>query len=255
MNPALIWYFVKQDLRERYSGSALGTFWLFAGPLTQILIFTLVFGNILGARMEKGLGHYAYGFYLVSGILPWTAFASTVSRTTTVFVDKAGVITKIPVGLGTIAIHPAVVEGLVLCAMLLLFILVMALLGAVPPVTVLWLPLLIVFQQLLAFCIGLAGAMLTVFLRDIRDAVGLVLMVWFWLTPIVYALADQGQRLATAERFNPAFWFIDQYHRVIVSGTLPDLPGMAFQSAGALGVAAGLLWLLSRFERDIRDFL
>lgn len=255
MGSSLLWYFVRQDLRERYSGSVLGTVWLFAAPLVQIVIFTLVFGNILGSRVAANQGPYAYGIYLVSGILPWTAFGSTIGRTSTAFIDKAGVITKISVGLGTIAAHYAVVEGLVLVATLVLFLAVMVLLGAPPSPMVLYLPLLIVFQQLIAFCLGLAGAMLTVFLRDVKEVIGLVMMVWFWLTPIVYMAADVSPMLRAAERFNPAFWFIDQYHRVIVSGQPPAFTQMAAEVALAGALTACLLWLLSRIERDIRDIL
>lgn len=221
----------------------------------QIVIFTIVFGHIIGARVAPDQGAYAYGFYLVSGILPWTAFANTVTRTSTAFIDKAGVITKVAVGLRTIAVHFAIVEGLVLAAILLLFLAIRLLLGSPPSPAVLFLPLLIVFQQVIAFCIGLAGAMVTVFLRDVKEVIGLITMVWFWLTPIVYAAADASPRLRSAEAFNPAFWFIDQYHRVLASGQPPAFGSMAAQACSVAVVIAGLLWLLSRIERDIRDIL
>jgi lipopolysaccharide transport system permease protein len=255
MKPPLLWYFVKRDLQERYSGSVLGTIWLFASPLAQILIFTLVFGNILGPRLAAGQGAYAYGIYLVSGVLPWTAFATTIGRTSTAFIDKAGTITKIAVGLGTVAVQFALAESIVLVATLLLFLAVMVLLGSPPTAMALYLPLLIVFQQLIAFCIGLAGAMLTVFLRDIKEVVGLVVMVWFWLTPVVYIVTDVNPVLRAAESFNPAFWFIDQYHRVLVSGQPPDFQAMAGEGTVVVALIGLLLWTLSRVERDIRDFL
>lgn len=251
----MLWHFVKQDFVERYSGSILGTVWLFASPLVQILIFTLVFGNIIGPRVGSGQGAFPYGFYLVSGVLPWTAFASTVARTSTAFIDKAGVITKVAVGLRTVAVQFSIVEGLVLAVVMTLFLAVKTLMGSPPSPLALFVPLLIVFQQVLAFAIGLAGAILTVFVRDVREVIGLVMMIWFWLTPIVYLVTDVHPALQAFQRANPAFWFIDQYHRVLVAGQMPNFAALAAQGTLVLLIIAVLFWVLSRTERDIRDFL
>ena len=251
----LLWHLVRQDLLTRYAGSVLGTLWLFANPLAQILIFTLVFGNLIGPRIGNGQSPHAYGFYLMAGVLPWTAFSTTVSRTAMAFLDKAGIIGKVSVGLRTIVVHYALAESVVLTLILSLLIAVMAALGRPPGWEFLWLPLLVVFQQGIGFAIGLAGAILTVFVRDIKEVIGIVMMVWMWMTPIVYSIADVNAVLRDLQRANPAYWFVAPYQKVFVSGGSPDLVPLAAEAAGVAMVIAFLLWLLGRYERDIRDLL
>jgi lipopolysaccharide transport system permease protein len=256
MRVPLLWHLVKQDLLTRYAGSILGTLWLFAFPLTQIFIFTLIFGTIIGPRLGgAGQTPFAYAFYLMAGVLPWGAFASTVTRTSTAFIDKAGIITKVSLGLGAVAVHYAVAEGIVLAFILLLLVVVMTALGRPPSALLVWLPLLVVFQQVIAFTIGLAGAILTVFVRDIKEVVGVVMMVWFWLTPIVYTAADAHALLRLLQRANPAFWFIEPYHQILATGQTPNLAAIAAEGAAALALAGLMLWVLARVERDIRDLL
>ena len=122
MNFTLLWHFVRQDFSDRYSGSALGRGWLLVTPLLQILIFVTIFGGLIGPRLPgTHTGSFGYGVYLVSGILPWTAFASTISRTTTVFLDKRAILSKVPVSLTLVALHVAIVEGITLICTLGMF--------------------------------------------------------------------------------------------------------------------------------------
>ncbi len=246
---------VRQDFVERYAGSQLGLAWLVIWPVMQILVFTLVFAELIGPRLPGTEGIYAYGIYLVSGILPWTAFATTLARMTTVFLDKAALLTKVPLPLTLVAVHLAVVELVVLTVTLTLFMGFHLALAGLPPATALWVPLIMVFQQLIATAIGLLGALATVFIRDVKEAIGVITFLWFWLTPIVYLAADMPAIFAAIQPFNPAFWFIDQYHRAIVFGQAPDLAVMAGAGAGAVAAIAVMAALLRRWERDLRDLL
>lgn len=256
MNLSLLWHFVKQDFVDRYSGAALGRSWLLIAPLVQIVIFTVIFGGLLGPRLPgTQSGTFGYGIYLVSGILPWTAFAATISRTTTVFLDKRAILTKVPVSLAMVAVHVAIVEGLTLIAILGLFTVVTILLSAPPSPGIAFLPLLILFQQTLAFALGLVCAILTVFVRDIRELVGVSMMVWFWMTPIVYVIDIVPGFMQAAQSVNPAWLFVADYQRIYAYGTIPDPMLLLAKLAGALLAAAAMVWLLSRSEREIRDVI
>ena len=253
--PRLLWHLVRQDFIDRYSGSALGVTWTLIVPLMQILVFTLVFGKLIGPRIPGSDSVYAYGLYLVSGILPWIAFSNTLGRTTNVFVEKARILSKVRVHLWQIAAHIAIAEAVTLSAVLVMFFGVMVLLFGMPPATILFAPVLVLFQQLLAFTIGLFGAALTVFLRDVKELVSVVVFMWFWVTPIVYLAQDVPDIMQQAQAFNPAFWFVAAWHAIIVYGELPDLTGLAIKFAGILGLCTLFLALLARWEREIRDFI
>lgn len=256
MNFALLWHLVKQDFVDRYSGVALGRAWLLLAPMLQILIFVIVFGGLIGPRLpDTNAGIYGYGIYLVSGILPWTAFANTFSRVTTVFFDKRAILSKVPLSLSMIAVHIAIVEGITLACTLGLFILLSLFLSVPPSVGVFSLPLLILAQQLLGFGLGLVGAILMVFLRDIREMVGVIIMLWFWMTPIVYTIDSVPYFMQAIQTFNPAWWFVREYHQVFVYGGVPDTMRVLLLSAGGLLGSGLMVWLLSRSERHLRDAL
>lgn len=254
MNFALLWHFVRQDFSDRYSGVALGRGWLLLTPMLQILIFVIIFGGLIGPRLPgTQSGTYGYGIYLVSGILPWTAFASTISRMTTVFFDKRAILSKVPLSLILVAVHIAIVEGITLVCTLGLFTLLSLALSVPLSAGLLALPLLIVSQQLMAFSFGLIGAILMVFLRDIREMVGVITMLWFWMVPIVYTIDSVPLFLQALQRFNPAWWFVREYHQIFVYGAIPDIGRVLQLLAGSILLAGIMTWLLSRSEHQIRD--
>lgn len=254
MNFALLWHFVRQDFADRYSGVALGRGWLLLTPMLQILIFVIIFGGLIGPRLPgTQTGTYGYGIYLVSGILPWTAFASTISRMTTVFYDKRAILSKIPLSLSLVAVHIAVVEGITLVCTLGLFTLLSLVLSVPLSAGLLALPLLIVCQQLMAFSLGLIGAILMVFLRDVREIVGVVTMLWFWMVPIVYTIDSVPHFMQAMQTFNPAWWFVREYHQIFVYGNVPDMGHVLPLLGGSVLMAGVMMWLLSHSEHQIRD--
>ncbi len=256
MNFALLWHFVKQDFSDRYSGVALGRVWLLLTPMLQILIFVIIFGGLIGPRLPNTqAGTYGYGVYLVSGILPWTAFANTITRLTTVFFDKRGILSKVPLSLTMIAVHIILVEAITLVCTLGLFTLLALCLSVPLSAGFLALPVLIVCQQLMALSLGLIGAILMVFLRDVREIVGVVTMLWFWMVPIVYTVDSVPHFMQAMQAYNPAWWFVREYHQIFVYGALPDMGNMAGMLVGGMLAAGMMVWLLSRSEHQIRDAL
>ena len=251
----LLWHLVRQDFVDRYAGSMLGVTWMLIVPLMQILVFTLVFGKLIGPRIPGSDSVYAYGLYLVSGILPWIAFANTVSRTTGIFVEKAGILGKVPVRLWQVALHVAIAEAITLVAVLVLFTLLMLALFGPPPPEALYAPGLLIFQQTMAFTLGLLGAILTVFLRDVKEFVGVAIFLWFWMTPIVYLVRDVPAIMQAAQSYNPSFWFIQGWHRIMVYGERPDFLDLGAKFVAIALLCAALLRLLRHWEREIRDFI
>ena len=83
----------------------LGRLWTLLSPLINIMVFVLIFSAIMGARLE-GFGadveRFTYSIYLISGILAWTAFAKSLSAITNLFIERAGMITKINTSLAAL---------------------------------------------------------------------------------------------------------------------------------------------------------
>lgn len=256
MNLFLIVQFTRQDFVDRYAGSALGFLWAFLHPLALIFIFVVIFSNVMGTRLPGVSSVYAYSIYLVSGLLPWLAFANTINRGSTVFLEKRGIISKVRLSLAQLPLYIVLSESITFLIGLGIFFIFMTLASSAPGKVVLVLPLVFLLQQLLALGLGLLLGVLNVFLRDIKELVTVVMTFWFWLTPIVWTTDIVPPIVVELQSMlNPAFLFVDAYHQMIAFNTLPDW-GALLRLALIAGATLTLAYLVLRMlEKDVRDFL
>lgn len=98
--------------------------------------------------------------------------------------------------------------------------------------TLLYVPLLLVIQMILAVGVGLLGAAISVYLRDVSFAVPLAMQIWMYLTPVIYPLSEVPENLRTLYLLNPMAGIINSYRQVVLKGEQPDL--------GVLGISAVL---------------
>ena len=119
----------RRDLWEKYSGSSLGALWSVIFPLVTVFIYLVVFANIMGARLPGSSNIYSYGVYLIAGIVPWTTFSSVVMRSSTVYLDRKNIISKIHVDLNCFPLYIVISESIIFgitLAIVLVFLFVRA---------------------------------------------------------------------------------------------------------------------------------
>ncbi|MGM0534462.1 MAG: ABC transporter permease [Pseudomonadota bacterium] len=258
MNVSLLYHLTRQDLVDRYAGSILGAAWTFIMPLVNILIFTLIFSRIMGMRLgELGveLGQYSYSVYLVIGVLAWNLFANTLSRVTHVFHDKAAIIGKVNVSLFVMPLYLLFSELTVYLIANGFFLVFLVAIDFDFTWHWLWWPVILVVQQTLAYAIGIIFATLSVFIRDIKQFVGVLTQLWFWLTPIVYVITILPENWKPLFLLNPFFHIVNALRDALMLQSTPALLPLGVLLAGALLLLAFGLWLGQRLERDIRDFI
>jgi lipopolysaccharide transport system permease protein len=258
MNISLLYHLTRQDLVDRYAGSILGAAWTFIMPLVNILIFTLVFSRIMGMRLgELGvdLGQYSYSVYLVIGVLAWNLFANTLARVTHVFHDKAAIIGKVNVSLFALPLYILCSELVVYAIASTFFLVFLFAIGFEFTWHWLWWPVILLVQQTLAYALGLILATLSVFIRDIKEFVTVVIQLWFWLTPIVYVINILPEKLKPLFLLNPFFHIVNALRDAMMQQSTPALLPLALLMVFALMLLAFGLWLGQRLERDIRDFI
>jgi lipopolysaccharide transport system permease protein len=258
LNPVLLLTFTRQDLVDRYSTSLLGGLWTLINPLVQILIFTLVFSKIMGARLATlgvEFNEYGYSIYLIPAVLSWAAFANTLTRVTTIFQDKAGVISKISIPLAILPLYIVLSESIIFMISMTFFAGFLLLIDF--PISLMWLWILPIYliQQLLAYSLGFGAAVLGVFIRDVVELVKVLVYVWFWLTPIVYVIDIVPAEYETLFALNPMATLIAEYRQVILYAELPDLRGLLVLSAMGVGLMMFALYGFKKLEKDLRDFI
>ncbi len=213
---------VRREFQSRYSNSLLGAAWTVINPLAMIVVYTVVFSQVMKARLPGVDGRFAYSIYLCAGVLTWTFFSETVSRAQNVFLDNANLIKKVSLPrmcLPVIVVINASVNFLIIFGLFTLFLIAS---GSFPGFVYFAVIPILVVQVLFSVGLGITLGVLNVFFRDVGQLFGVVLQFWFWLTPVVYPVNILPEFAQRALRFNPMTNIIASYQGVLVNGQWPD---------------------------------
>jgi lipopolysaccharide transport system permease protein len=255
LNFSLILELAKRDFTERYSGSLLGFMWSFIYPLINILIYMIIFGSLMGARLPGMSSIWGYGVYLIAGLVPWTAFTNTVTRASTVFLDKKNIIAKIHVDLPTLPLFIVISESVTFVVTLAIFLAILLLTGIPLSLYLALIPLLYLIQQLFAYALGFFLAMFVVFLRDLKEVVAIGFQIWFWFTPIVYVfdiLPGFAQKILI---LNPMLAVVSAYHDIFVYQRMPSFFYLTIVLIVSIMLIVIDYAIFKKLEKDIRDFI
>lgn len=233
---SLLFLMVQRDQTSRYKGSLLGRFWPLLNPLGQLLIYTFVFSIVLKVRFGDNPSTGSFAIYLMSGMIPWSAFSEAVSRSTTLILENPNLVSKVVFPLELL---PLVSVFSALCTQVLAMVILFAGAGlylhTLYP-TVLFLPLLVV--PLVLFTAGLSWllASLGVYLRDTRHFIGLLLQAWMYATPILYPSNSVPESYRWVLAINPMSGIVDDVRRVLLENMQPDWPRFACYTLACLCV-------------------
>jgi lipopolysaccharide transport system permease protein len=246
---------VAKDFTDRYAGSVFGWGWAFAQPLAMILIFTVIFAGLMGQRLGASGVQYGYGVYLVAGLIPWTIFATTLNRLTSVFTEKRALIAKLPMNLLFFPATVVAVETINFAIMILIFVAILVLMGMAPGWSFFWIVPLFLIQQSAALAVGAVLGVCHVFFRDMRELVGVAIQFLFWLTPIVYVVTILPPVAQAIQSFNPLHGLMTGYRAALLDGAAPGTSFMILSALGTLGCWAFAGIILRRAEKPLRDLL
>ena len=237
---SLIWNLVIRELKARYRGSVLGFLWSFLNPLLLMLVYSVVFSTYLRFNMES------YVVFLLSGLLPWMWFSSSMLEGSGSIIAGGNLIKKIlfPAEVLPIVVVLAnSVNYLLSLPILLIFVVYFKLAIGLP---LLALPLVFSIQLLLTVGFAFMLSALCVHYRDIQHVLGNVLNLWFFTTPIVYSLDQIPEIFRFTVNFNPVAPLIFAYQDIFFYGRFPN-----FRQLAVVALLAILLYALgiSVFER------
>lgn len=254
---------VRKELKVKYKDSLLGFLWSLLLPLVQLAVYWLVIGKFLSGGAVP-----VYGVFIFCGLAVWTLFSEILSSATTSIVYNASLVKKVyfPRELFPLAAVGAALVNFMFQMVILVLGMTYAgvTTGKWPDLAELPLPVLgLVALVLFATAIGILLAAANVYLRDIQHLIAIVLMVWFWLTPIIYSVnrvADYLPKgLYDIYLLNPMATVVFAFQRFFWpqgKGTQFDFDGDIYARLVVLIVFGGaLLWLAQRvFARAQGNF-
>lgn len=218
---------VKREFSARYRNSMLGAAWLILQPLAQILVYTLIFANVMRTRLAGVDSTFGYSIFLCAGVLTWGLFAEIVSRSQNMFLDNANLLKKLSfprIVLPVIVLLNACAGFLITFGLFTVFLLIS---GTFPGWAFAALAPVILVQLVFGLGLGINIGVLNVFFRDVGQFFGIALQFWFWLTPVVYPLSTLPQWAQTVLRWNPMTSVTLAYQGILVHGEIPDWKQLA----------------------------
>lgn len=245
---------VQREFQSKYRNSLLGVAWTVINPLAMVTVYTVIFSQVMRARLPAVEGNFSYSIYLCAGLLTWGLFTEIVTRAQNVFLDNANLLKKLNfprLCLPLIVVLSALINFAILLLVFLGFLLIV---GQFPGGR-LWalLPALFV-QTLLSIGLGVTLGVLNVFFRDVGQFSGIALFFWFWCTPIVYPVSILPEPVARLMVFNPMASLTGMYQRLFLGGETNWLSLAPALALALLFCVLGLA-LFRRHAGDMADEL
>lgn len=230
----------QREIKARYKQSFIGYAWVVVNPLTQLLVYTFVFSHVFRFQTE----HVPYSMFLFSGLLPWTYLQTSLAASANSLVENASLLRKVAFPRETIPY--AVVAGKLidLGFAAIIFLLLTLFLG----IELSWRGLL-VLPLFIGYILLTAGLSLllsaaNLFYRDVQYLTSLFLMVWMYLTPIVYPFSLVPSQYRFLAYANPLVGYIEGY-RALLFGESLSIPLVVWSVAFSIIVFA-FGWLTFR---------
>jgi lipopolysaccharide transport system permease protein len=248
----LLWCLVVRELKVLYKRSLLGVAWTLLNPLLQLLVFSVIFQQVLKAG--AGIEHYIS--YAFSGLLIWGWTQSALFQATGLITGNRPLIRQpnFPVPILPIV---TVTTGLI---HFLLALPALAVIMAIDHVTIGWsillFPLLLALQFILTLSFAYPLAALNVTFRDTQHTLGVILQLLFYLLPIFYTIDDRSipQWLGAIYTWNPLVILIEAYRAILLKGTFPSPLGLlTLAIIGAVLLPIGYRIFQRQSERFVEE--
>lgn len=244
----LVWAMSRKNFQVRYKRAALGILWAILQPAFQAAVLSFVFLKILHIDAVP-----KYPLYVLSGILPWTFFASSVLAATTAVVDNASLVKKVALPLSVFPVSAAGGTAIAFSASLSVLVVVTAIFGSFG-VQVLLLPVALALELCVIVGVALITGAFHVAFRDVRYAVESAMVLGIYASPILYALERVPGSWRWLIRLNPMTGILELTRNAVLHH---PIDGAAVLSSA--GVAVGLLalgsWLFRRRAGEFADLV
>ena len=208
---------IKKDIGGKYKNSFLGVLWSFVNPLLQILVYAIIFPLIMKSDIEN------YVVFMVCGLIPWNYFSTVINRTSFTMIENGNIIKKVYFPREILPISVATSETVTFLISSILILLFTFGYGLGITINIVFYPLVLLVQYVMLLGISLIVSSVTVYFRDLQHFIGVLLQLFFYATPIVYAVDVIPANFRWILKFNPMTYIIEGYRDIFWGQTAPDI--------------------------------
>jgi lipopolysaccharide transport system permease protein len=240
-----------RTLRARYQQSVLGGAWAILQPAATVAIFSIIFTRFVPVET----GGIPYVIFSYTAMVPWTFLSGSITDMVDSLVGNMNLISKIyfprevlPTAALLARLLDFVIAGSILILLMIYYQMPFFLTG--------WLliPFILLIQFALALGIGLFGAALNVFYRDIKHLFALGLQIWLYASPIIYPVTAVPERFRSFYYLNPMAGIIEAYRGVLLYERLPGYY-LAISALVSLFILIAGYWFFRRAESKFADVI
>lgn len=246
---------IKRDFQAKYQNSLLGIVWAVLSPLALIVVYTVVFSQIMKAKLPGVESSIAYSIYLCAGIIIWGLFSEIVQRMQVCFLENANLLKKLTfprMCLPVIVLGNGLVNFTIIFLVFLVFLIIT---GNFPGLLFFALAAPLFILLIMAIGLGVTLGVLNVFFRDVGQFFGIFLQFWFWLTPIIYPISILPEKIQTIISFNPLVPVISSFQSILVSKESPVWGSLIYPFSLSIVLCFVGLYLFRRHAADMVDEL
>jgi len=243
----LAWHLVKRDFQLRYAGSFLGFLWSLAIPISQLLTLVFVFSKVIPLDIPN------FPVFVFTALLPWGWFSSSLLGASNVFIGSRDLL-RYP------NFPPAVSVVVNTVSHLLTFLVSLPVLFGMlywydfdfPWLFIPAFPLLLLIQGMLITGFGFMIATSNVYYRDISQLMGILVSLFFFITPIWYAVPFKSE-YSSLFQINPMSVIIQNYRLVLLEGRGLDWPSLLGAGLSSIGMLCLGYFIYKHLQYDIID--
>ncbi len=223
---------VVRDLKLRYNRSLLGVAWSLVLPLAQMLVFYVIFRSVLAINIPN------YHLFVFCGLLVWGWFQSSLLAAAGAITDNRELLRRPGFPLAILPVIPLITQCVHFMLALPILLTFVVLAGGPLTSALLAVPAVTAIQFLLTMSLAYLVATLQVRFRDTQHVVGVLLLMLFYVSPVIYDTAFVADAYAPVYGLNPLVHLIGAYRSAFLRGEPPDVHILV--TLGTL--SAGLLW-------------
>ena len=211
----LVMQLVSRNVKTRYKRSVLGVAWTMISPLMMMTVLAVIFSSLFSSKLEN------YAVFLLTGLTVWGFFSQTSAGIMTELTWGGSLLSKIYVPPSVFAIS-AIGTGLVNLGLSLIPLVLIMLVSGMPITpAMLFLPVPILLICMFTLGLGLVLARLAIFFADIAEMYQILLMIWFYATPIIYPIDIVSDERRMLLMLNPMHYMIEVFRAPVYYASLP----------------------------------
>lgn len=246
----LLYVLVRRNLKVKYQGTALGFLWTLLQPTLTAILLISVFSYVVRIPIRN------YWAFLISGIIVWNFLQQCINAGSFIFSEHRNVVRSIALPKELLVISAVLSRLIEFGAALLVVLAILVLVHhETVPASLLTLPVLIVFQILLAAGVAFPMAIISVWYHDVQHALPVLLMGLFYASPIFYPVSMVPEGVRSVYLINPIAQLLHLYHVALYEGKFPSVGELSGAALTCLIVFSMGYFIYFRYQSSVAEFV